>query len=163
MQGFALSGGTQGLGIAGVASCSDQKSLRTWNKHKVYSEWEFLGVGFSAGGVGGPVQATAPTAGLPGTTNQGTGTSQPGGLGSSSGFGQQGNTGFGQSNSGFGQGSSGFGSSTGFGNQNNNPAGQPPTQVPPENPPNNPPDNSGEPPQQPGGGQPPQDTGQPPL
>jgi hypothetical protein len=164
MQGFALSGGTQGLGIAGVASCSDQKSLRTWNKHKVYSEWEFLGVGFSAGGVGGPVQSAAPTAGMPGTMNQGTGTSQPGGgFGSSSGFGgQQGNSGFGQSNggfgqsnSGFGQGNSGFGNSTGFGDQNNNPAGQPPAQTPPENPPNNPPDNSGAPPQQTDSGQPP--------
>ena len=165
MQGFGLSGGTQGLGIAGVASCSDQKALRTWNKHKVYSEWEFMGVGFSAGGVGGPVQATAPTAGLPGNANQGTGTNQQGGFGSPGGFGQQGTTGFGQSNggnSGFGQGNSGFGSSTGPGNQNNNPAGQPPAQAPPENPPNNPPDNSGEPPQQPDNGQPPQDTGQPP-
>ena len=161
MQGFALSGGTQGLGIAGVASCSDQKSLRTWNKHKVYSEWEFLGVGFSAGGAGGPVQAAAPTAGLPGSTTQGTGTGQQGAFGSSSGFGQQGNTGFGQSSSGFGQGNGGFGGSTGFGNQNNNPAGQPPAQTPPENPPNTPPDNSA--PQQPDSGQPQQDTGQPPL
>lgn len=163
MEGFALNNGTQGLALAGVASCSDQKALRTWNKHKVYSEWEFLGVGFSAGGAGGPVQATAPTAGLPGMTG---GQSNQGGFGSSGGFGQQGNTGFGQQgNTGFGQTNGGFGGSTGFGNQGNQqgnqtlyPAGQPAEPPTPDNPPNNPPDNSGD------MGQPqPPDNSQPPL
>jgi len=166
MSGFALNNGTQGLALAGVASCSDQKSLRTWNKHKVYSEWEFLGVGFSAGGAGGPVQASAPTSGLPGMTGvQGQGTSQSG-FGSSSGFGQQGNSGFGQQgNTGFGQSNGGFGGSTGFGNQqgsqqgNQNlyPPGQPAEPPTTDNPPNNPPDSGGT------DQQPPPDSGQPPL
>ena len=37
--------------IAGVASCSERDSIRVWNSHTKYDEWEFLGVGFNPVGV----------------------------------------------------------------------------------------------------------------
>jgi hypothetical protein len=58
-----------------VASCSDQASLRTWNKKKHYSEWEFLGVGFNPGGMG-----ASPTPGNP-QTGQGQANGQTQGTG----------------------------------------------------------------------------------
>ena len=82
------SGGPIGAAIAGIASCSDQASLRTYNKHHRYSEWEFLGVGYNPLGSG--------AAGLPQGTVQPGQPGQPGqsqqGQGSSFGFGSTGTT-----------------------------------------------------------------------
>ena len=78
-------GGLMGAAIVGIASCSDQASLRAYNKHHRYSEWEFIGVGYNPLGSG--------TMGLPQNTGQ---LGQPGqnqqGQGSSFGFGSSGNT-----------------------------------------------------------------------
>ena len=57
---FASGNQTQGASIAGVASCSDAASLRTYNKYTHYSEWEFLGVGFNPA-LGAGVLPSAPT------------------------------------------------------------------------------------------------------
>jgi type II secretory pathway pseudopilin PulG len=75
-----LSSGIQGAAIAGVASCSDTASLRTYNKYTHYSEWEFLGVGFNpalGAGITPPAPVTTPSGpGGQGQTGQ-TGTPQP--------------------------------------------------------------------------------------
>jgi type II secretory pathway pseudopilin PulG len=45
------SGVSLGTFIAGVASCSFKASVRIWNGHTHYDEWEFLGVPLAPGGV----------------------------------------------------------------------------------------------------------------
>jgi type II secretory pathway pseudopilin PulG len=42
----------KGAFIVGVASTSTQRSIRVWNNHDRYDEWEFLGVGTAATGAG---------------------------------------------------------------------------------------------------------------
>ena len=64
--------------IVGVASCKDQESIRVFNKHTNYTEWEFMGVAYQ-----------------PATINVGP-TPQPGQGGSFGQGGQPGQTGFGQ-------------------------------------------------------------------
>lgn len=57
----------KGAFIVGVASTSKHKSIRVWNDHDRYDEWEFLGVGMNiAGGV--PAQG----AGTPASPGSGT-------------------------------------------------------------------------------------------
>ena len=84
------SGGPLGVAIAGVASCSDQASLRTYNKHHRYSEWEFLGVGYNTGAAGAGITPNLGT-GQNGLGQQGQGSPSGFGSGSSSGFGPSGN------------------------------------------------------------------------
>lgn len=60
---FASGNQPQGASIAGVASCSDATSLRTYNKYTQYSMWEFLGVGFNpalGAGIGPSAPITTP-------------------------------------------------------------------------------------------------------
>jgi len=61
-----------GLAIAGVASCSHKESIRIYNKHTRYDEWEFLGTAFNQ--LGGavpaqPVPGTQPGQPSPGQPN----------------------------------------------------------------------------------------------
>jgi len=60
---FGSPNGLQGAYIAGVAATSHHESIKVWNKHHHYDEWEFLGidmgllgiqVGMPGGGGGGP-------------------------------------------------------------------------------------------------------------
>lgn len=57
----------QGAFIAGVASCSDRASIRIWNKHDHYDEWEFIGITYLPAGL---------TAGSAGAGQQGQGQGQ---------------------------------------------------------------------------------------
>jgi type II secretory pathway pseudopilin PulG len=61
----------KGAFIVGVASTSKHKSIRVWNDHDHYDEWEFIGVAAPAG-----VPATLPgvpsTSGQPGSQSPGT-------------------------------------------------------------------------------------------
>ncbi|MGD0220930.1 MAG: hypothetical protein ABSF71_01225 [Terriglobia bacterium] len=41
---FGNSNGVQGAYIAGVAATSNHESIRIWNKHHHYDEWEFIGI-----------------------------------------------------------------------------------------------------------------------
>jgi hypothetical protein len=56
----------QGAFIAGVAATSHHESIRVWQKHRHYDEWEFLGIDMGIFGI---------QVGMPG------GTSAPGGMG----------------------------------------------------------------------------------
>jgi type II secretory pathway pseudopilin PulG len=78
------SGGPIGTAVVGIASCSDQASLRTYNKHHRYSEWEFIGVNYNPLGSGA---STTPVQGPGQPGMQGSGQQ---GQGSSSGFGSSG-------------------------------------------------------------------------
>ena len=49
---FGDSSQTQGVFIVGVASSSKKESIRVWNGHSRYEEWEFLGTTFTP--YGGP-------------------------------------------------------------------------------------------------------------
>jgi len=60
---------TQGAFIVGVASTSKKKSVRIWNNHSRYDEWEFLGVTSAPTGAAG-AQPGTPSNDQP----QGTGT-----------------------------------------------------------------------------------------
>ena len=62
-------GETQGAFIVGVASASKKKSIRIWNNHARYDEWEFLGVPNAPAGAAG-AQPGTPSNDQP----QGTGT-----------------------------------------------------------------------------------------
>jgi len=89
---FGNSNGVQGAYIAGVAAASHHESIKIWNKHHHYDEWEFLGIDMGIFGI---------QVGMPG------GASSPSGLGqeqpASQGFGSsQGGIGFTNSNSNFG-------------------------------------------------------------
>ena len=97
--------GVQGAYIAGVAATSHHDSIKTWQKHNHYDEWEFIGIDMGIFGM---------QVGMPG----GAGSA----LGGINGLGQQpGSQGFGSSQGGFGSSQGGFGSSQGgFGNSNSN-------------------------------------------
>jgi hypothetical protein len=89
---FGNTNGVQGAYIAGVAATSHHESIRIWQKHHHYDEWEFLGIDMGIFGI---------QVGMPG----GGGTS-PGGMmqqQNTQGFGSpQGNFGSNNSNSNFG-------------------------------------------------------------
>ncbi|HEV2176337.1 MAG TPA: type II secretion system protein, partial [Terriglobia bacterium] len=75
---FGDSNQPQNTFIVGVASCSDHESIRVWNKHTNYTEWEFMGVAYqpaSIGGIGATPQVGQP-GGQPGFGQPGFG--QPG-------------------------------------------------------------------------------------
>ena len=66
----------QGAYIAGVAATSHHESIKIWQKHRHYDEWEFLGLdmgifgiqvgmpGYSSGQAGGGQQSTSPGLGF---------------------------------------------------------------------------------------------------
>jgi len=84
--------GMQGGYIAGVAATSHHESIRIWNKHHHYDEWEFLGIDMGIFGVQ---------------------VGMPGGGGTPNGVGQQSpNQGFGSPQGNFGPSNSNFGPST---------------------------------------------------
>ncbi len=59
--------GVQGAFIVGVASCSDKPSIRIWNQHGHYDEWEFLGPTYLPSSVSPrPVLVASPAAAPPG-------------------------------------------------------------------------------------------------
>ena len=105
----------QGAFIVGVASTNRRESIRIWNKHKKYDEWEFIGVDLAALGM-------AP-GGIPGQQGQ------TGAQGQQGPFGQQGQTGqFGQPGQPMRPGSFGSNSFSGPSTtQPDNPPAQPPT------------------------------------
>lgn len=57
----------QGAFIAGVASSSRRESIRVWNNHNRYNEWEFLGVQMNAPGSQPVSPAQSPARTTPGT------------------------------------------------------------------------------------------------
>ena len=59
---FGSSSEIQGAFIAGVAPTSQRESIKVWNKHRHYNEWEFLGIDMGIFGiqVGMPGGASAP-------------------------------------------------------------------------------------------------------
>jgi len=89
---FGNSNGVQGAFIAGVAATSHHESIRVWQKHHHYDEWEFLGIDMGIFGI---------QVGMPGGVG-----SSPNGMGQQSptqGFGSpQGGFGSNNSNSNFG-------------------------------------------------------------
>jgi len=58
----------------GVASTSKHKSIRIWNNHERYDEWEFLGIGTTPEGAAGAQPGTPATGAQPGSQGLGTGT-----------------------------------------------------------------------------------------
>jgi hypothetical protein len=80
---FGNQNGVQGAFIAGVAATSRHESIRIWQKHHHYDEWEFLGIDMGAfgGQVGMPGGSSGPTGLGQQPTSQGSGFS----LGSSQG------------------------------------------------------------------------------
>ena len=75
----------QGAFIAGVAATSHHESIKIWQKHHYYDEWEFLGIDMGIFGiqVGMPGVSSGPTGMGQQSTSQGFGSSQ-GSFGSSS-------------------------------------------------------------------------------
>jgi type II secretory pathway pseudopilin PulG len=65
----------KGAFIVGVASTSKHKSIRVWNDHDRYDEWEFLGVGTNVPGAAGA------TAGAPAASGAGPGNATGAGFG----------------------------------------------------------------------------------
>ena len=85
---FGNQSGIQGGFIAGVAATNHHESIKVWNKHHRYDEWEFLGIDMGLFGI---------QVGMPGSAG-------------ASGSGQQtGPTGFGQGSFGSSTSSTGFG------------------------------------------------------
>jgi hypothetical protein len=109
-----------GGGIAGVASKLEADSIKIYNEHQKYNEWEFI-YDFSKpkGAAGQPGQATQ-NAGA-NTDKNSNSNSNSSGFGGG-GFGGGGSSGFG-SGSGSGFGSGGFGSGSGQGGSRNRPPG----------------------------------------
>jgi type II secretory pathway pseudopilin PulG len=60
----------KGAFIVGVASMSRRESIRIWNKHTHYDEWEFLGVDMNVLGVPGGVPGQSGAPGQPGRPGQ---------------------------------------------------------------------------------------------
>jgi hypothetical protein len=60
---FSNSNGVQGAFIAGVAAPTSHESIRIWQKHHHYDEWEFIGLdmGIFGTSVGLPATASSPT------------------------------------------------------------------------------------------------------
>src|ERR1035441_9416637 len=81
----------QGAFIAGVAATSHHESIKIWQKHHRYDEWEFLGIDMGIFGiqVGMPGVSSGPTGMGQQSTSQGFGSSQGsfGSPNSTSGFG----------------------------------------------------------------------------
>ena len=65
----------KGAFIVGVASTSTQRSIRVWNNHDRYDEWEFLGVGTAATGAGTVQPGTPSSSGKAGPQAPGAGMS----------------------------------------------------------------------------------------
>ena len=66
----SASGEIKGAFIVGVASSSTHKSIRVWNNHDRYDEWEFLGVQTAAAGAAGASPASGAQPGAPGAGAQ---------------------------------------------------------------------------------------------
>ncbi len=75
----------QGALIAGVAATSHHESIKVWQKHHHYDEWEFLGIDMGIFGiqVGMSGVSSGPTGMGQQSTSQGFGASQQGSFGSS--------------------------------------------------------------------------------
>lgn len=86
----------QGAFIAGVAPTSHHESIKIWQKHHRYDEWEFLGIDMGIFGiqVGMPGGSSGPSGMGQQSTSQGFGSSQGsfGSSNSSSGFGSTGSS-----------------------------------------------------------------------
>lgn len=65
------SGEIKGAFIVGVASSSKHKSIRVWNDHDRYDEWEFLGVQTGAAGAAGATGASPASGAQPGAPGTG--------------------------------------------------------------------------------------------
>lgn len=84
---FGNSNGVQGAFIAGVAATSSHESIRIWNKHHHYDEWEFIGIDMGSFGmqIGMPTSSPGQVGAGSQSMQQGSGFSQgssPGGFGS---------------------------------------------------------------------------------
>jgi type II secretory pathway pseudopilin PulG len=63
----------KGAFIVGVASTSTKRSIRVWNNHDRYDEWEFLGIGNAATGAGTVQPGTPSSSGKAGPQLPGAG------------------------------------------------------------------------------------------
>jgi type II secretory pathway pseudopilin PulG len=63
----------KGAFIVGVASTSTKRSIRVWNNHDRYDEWEFLGIGTTAAGGMNVPAGTPSSSGQAGPQAPGTG------------------------------------------------------------------------------------------
>jgi hypothetical protein len=82
---FGNQNDVQGAYIAGVAATSHHESIKVWQKHHHYDEWEFLGIDMGIFGiqVGMSGVSAGPTGMGQQSTSQGFGASQQGSFGSS--------------------------------------------------------------------------------